>query len=422
MPPTELRSRDTSQLVTESDDLLKSGKKLVGVNGNWYDVTNFIKIHPGGPIIEEFVGKDATDVFLSNGHKGVLKRWRPVGTYQMKERHPADKEFVELLNLFKSKGWFETSWTFYAGKLLFVYSLWTIVWGTLLLSENFYAHMAAGVVLAFFWQQTGFLMHECMHTTVFRNGFRDRFAGLILGTFNFGFSAHWWRDEHIVHHMMTNTVDSERRFADPQMWESVWAQNEKLYPLFGGLLQWCLVKIQHFTFIPMVTFIGRAEIIFDSYRVERRWYEWIAIVGHWCWMILMLSLLPNWKERIFFYCIAASVEGVFHFQLILSHYCKEFNEVSEFHKDSWYRFQIGSNMNIDSPTWLDWYYGGLNYHIEHHLYPLLGRRHLREASKYVRKVCEKYDIEYDSCSMTRALIRTLSHLKTCGTHYKLSFY
>jgi len=33
------------------------GRKLVGVDGKWYDVTDFISRHPGGPIIEEFIGR-----------------------------------------------------------------------------------------------------------------------------------------------------------------------------------------------------------------------------------------------------------------------------------------------------------------------------------------------------------------------------
>ena len=45
-----------------------------------------------------------------------------------------------------------------------------------------------------------------------------------------------WRDEHIVHHAMTNTADHDReeRFADPQMWESVWAQHHRYFPLYNG--------------------------------------------------------------------------------------------------------------------------------------------------------------------------------------------
>ena len=46
-------------------------------------------------------------------------------------------------------------------------------------------------------------------------------------------------------------------------------------------------------------------------------------------------------------------------------------------------------MNLEAPKWMDWYYGGLNFHIEHHLYPKLARNHLREAGQYVKAVCDK---------------------------------
>lgn len=44
---------------TEDEPVCPSmpGRKLVGVDGAWYDVTDFIPRHPGGPIIEEFIGR-----------------------------------------------------------------------------------------------------------------------------------------------------------------------------------------------------------------------------------------------------------------------------------------------------------------------------------------------------------------------------
>ena len=50
--------------------------------------------------------------------------------------------------------------------------------------------------------------------------------------------------------------------------------------------------------------------------------------------------------------------------------------------------------NVSCPVWMDWFHGGLQYQIEHHLYPDLPRHQLRAASGYVRPMCEKLGIRY----------------------------
>ena len=119
------------------------------------------------------------------------------------------------------------------------------------------------------------------------------------------------------------------------------------------------------------------------------------------------------------YFIAAFVEGMFHFQLILSHYCRLFMDVEDFHETSWYEYQILSNMNITTTPLLDWYYGGLNFHIEHHLFPTMARKKLRDAAPYVIDICKRHNIDYESRSFMGCLTMTLSHLKKAGAHYKL---
>lgn len=276
--PTEVRQRTLAEELASNDaadnaadaggDLNDTTKpKLVGVNGKWYDVTNFLDKHPGGPVLEQFIGEDCTAVFKAYRHPDyVLQNRKPVGSYQLRERHPADADFLELQAKCEERGWFETDWSFYYKKSLFVACIYASVWICVCCFESWFMHYLGGVCLAFVWQQSGFIMHEFMHGQVFRStdqknkpkpkageetvaskiGYHvcDRMGGLLFGTVLFGMSAHWWQDEHIIHHGMTNVVDVASRFVDPQMWESVWAQNILLFPLFKGNLS--IYTIQSF--------------------------------------------------------------------------------------------------------------------------------------------------------------------------------
>jgi delta8-fatty-acid desaturase len=422
--PAEVRHRTTQHddLVSDIDHHERDDRKLVGIDGKWYDVTDFISQHPGGPILEHFIGQDATAIFHANGHKDiVLKHRKSVGTYQVPVRHPADAEFKKLVEEHKKKGYYTTEFSYYVYKAIFTFSLMASFFICVCCFESWWMHHLGAVMLTFFWQQSALVMHDFMHTQVFRNRLKDRFFGVLFGTSCFGISAHWWRDEHRLHHGLTNTVDAVKRWADPQMWEMSWAQNTKLFPLFKSRLHYFLIKIQHITFVPVVVIIGRYEIMLDSFRLERRWYEWIGWAIHWTWMITLLSHLPTWGEVASFYFVAATFEGWLHFQLILSHYCKMFATIDEFHGSSWYVVQILTNLNIKNPWWQDWYYGGLNFHIEHHLFPTMCRKALRSASADVMRICKKYDIDYDYCYFHQALVKTLKHLKVAGSHYELNF-
>ena len=164
--------------------------------------------------------------------ESALKLRKPVGTYKRVCRHPIDREFEDLIKLFETKGFYTTDWVFYFKKTLVALGFLVAALICVLRYEHWAVHYLGGALLALFWQQSGFIMHELMHGQVFRNRFWDHTFALIYGTIPFGMSASWWHDEHVIHHGMTNVVDVDKRFVDPQMWENVWAQHPKLFPLF----------------------------------------------------------------------------------------------------------------------------------------------------------------------------------------------
>jgi len=52
-------------------------RMVVGYDGKWYDVTEFINKHPGGDVIKLFIGQDATDLMNSWHHSDVVKHRKP---------------------------------------------------------------------------------------------------------------------------------------------------------------------------------------------------------------------------------------------------------------------------------------------------------------------------------------------------------
>ena len=53
-------------------------------------------------------------------------------------------------------------------------------------------------------------------------------------------------------------------------------------------------------------------------------------------------------------------------------------------ENDWFRLQLATTMDVDCSEWMDWFHGGLQFQIEHHLFPRVPRHNLREVQKLVK--------------------------------------
>ena len=75
-----------------------------------------------------------------------------------------------------------------------------------------------------------------------------------------------------------------------------------------------------------------------------------------------------------------------------------------------FRRQVLTARNVKSSILSDFWYGGLNLQIEHHLFPSMSRNKLKKASLIVKFVCEKYDIPYYETGVIRSQKEILQYL------------
>jgi len=145
-------------------------------------------------------------------------------------------------------------------------------------------------------------------------------------------------------------------------------------------------------------------------------YRWKELGGHcvfFAWLGAVLWQLPSTSERVGYVLVSHAVAGVLHLQILLSHYPMDvykgrpYNDAS----DEWYSMQLRTCMDINCSRWMDWFHGGLQYQVEHHLFPRLPRHHLREARRSVEEICAKHGLKYTAESFVEGnatLVRTLS--------------
>eukprot|EP01065_Artemidia_motanka_P035395 TRINITY_DN43310_c0_g1_i1.p1 TRINITY_DN43310_c0_g1~~TRINITY_DN43310_c0_g1_i1.p1 ORF type:complete len:487 (+),score=177.57 TRINITY_DN43310_c0_g1_i1:59-1462(+) len=412
----QVRSDPHNRVLRVLPEVEEGEPMLVGVEGKWYDMTSFIPHHPGGEVIKEFIGRDATAQVLAFHGKDVMKGRTPVGKYE-REDDAAQLDFEALLKRLRDDGWYRPPLQWFAAKCLVCFAFFAVSAFCIFSSAPdfcpawLWSYVVPGVSLGLFWQQSAFMAHDLMHNSTFNDRKRDQAYGWFFGNVCFGVSSMWWRDEHFEHHVFTNTVVPGVGSGDPQQFEKgLWAQDAMLRPFAPERLSLILIKLQGFTFLPLCMLAGRVGICFASLTMEESFSQQAGIAVHWGLIVSLLSGCGSWQEAAAVWYIGAVVQGVLAVQLCVSHYDKPFHDKENAKDMSWFRRQVMLIKDVESPWWMDWFHGGLNYHVVHHLMPRLPRAHFREATKLVYDLCDKHGIAVDKRGFVPGVIDILRHL------------
>ncbi|MES1917538.1 MAG: hypothetical protein MHM6MM_009251 [Cercozoa sp. M6MM] len=157
--------------------------------------------------------------------------------------------------------------------------------------------------------------------------------------------------------------------------------------------------------------------------VPMRGLEILSLCFFWVWNLSLMTLVPGgvWT-KISFLLLSHAACGIIHMQITLSHFAMPshsgatvFTQPDEKGRvdPAWFiKMQLHTSLDVDCYRWLDWFHGGLQFQVAHHIFPRIPRhqlRHLRE--KHLLPLCEKHGLTYHSLSFLDCLIYTLKHLR-----------
>ena len=168
-----------------------------------------------------------------------------------------------------------------------------------------------------------------------------------------------------------------------QMREDVWIQHKKLIPFFGDQMIHFLANFQHILFIPIIFFVGRIGIVIDSTMTERKFRPW-TILGNVLHIILLYSILSATSYPVQVYIVASFQQAILSLQLLGNHYTKAWNPVHAATESNFFLWQVLCTQDFECPSWLRWYYGGLNFHYSHHLFPTLPREYFHITTPHIK--------------------------------------
>jgi len=418
----------------------------VVIDGRVYDVSAWAPHHPGGSIIYKFAGVDATDQFAAFHLPRVSKRLPKFligkiddsiaccestdGAVQSVAPSAATLEYRALREKLWNEGYFDAQSSYYfaragvcAGLVL------TSIMLVLVLPSKFFwlRCVGAGALMGLGWQQIAFMAHDAGHYGIHKpvSGGGMNWPGWVLGSVFFGISVSMWNEEHSVHHAITL-----RPREDPQFnYLPLWLISMKELDVPGTTLDrvtQVLISIQHFTFLPLVVLVGRVNfylisIGFAAKRVVMGPTNFARLCGlmdligmaiFWTWYVAVVIQLDGTWSRCVFFLASHWVCGVLHIQLLLSHLFTETFTADEERKEQFFAFQMKTTRNIDADSWYEnLFHGGLEFQIEHHLFPQLPRHNLHLVKPFVQDICKRHGIEYRTSSASEAFMTVMQNFQ-----------
>jgi len=359
-------------------------KCVIRVDDGWYDCTAWRHSHPGGAeLIDKFHQMDATDPFYalhSDEAIAMLKRMKckPV-TDGDPGRDAASHAFEKFRKDLEAKGWMKRNWF-----IDFSYSILPVVVMVVLGTMLSYSHpVIATVLIGMGMQQGGWIGHDYAHG----RGKLSYLLGTVLGGLVNGFSLSWWGHKHNTHHVYPNRKEYDSDIHNEPI----------LYLWINDECDGWHRRYQHYYYMFVYAFL------YVSWRLQsiqfvmgsRDWVERTFIALNYIW----LACLP-WKVAvgsILFGGLAVAVV------VTANHQTEEMIE-----PDDSYNFvidQFRTTRGVYCKNWFsEYFFGGMQYQLEHHLFPVMPRYRYPALRELVRKFAVENGLQYHMNSIAEIFV------------------
>ncbi|OEV04181.1 fatty acid desaturase family protein [Streptomyces oceani] len=285
---------------------------------------------------------------------------------------------------------------------------WT---GFVLLGDSWW-QLALAVAMGLVFGQCALVAHDLAHRQVFRKRRASEVGGRIVGNLGIGMSYGWWMNKHTRHHANPNHEELDPDVSpDILVWSQDQAREAKGLPRFMG-------RHQAGLFFPLLTLEGfnlhvaSARALREPH-MKRRWLEGVLLYGHFVGYLVALFLVLPVGMALAFLLVHQAVFGVYLGSVFAPNH-KGMPMLNGDTKPDFLRKQVLTSRNVRGGWLINTVMGGLNFQIEHHLFPNMPSPHLARAQKIVREYCAELDIPYHETGLIESWREALSHLHEVG--------
>lgn len=305
-------------------------------------------------------------------------------------------DYAELRRTVAAAGLLKRAYGYYLFRSTTCFALLGLAIALLfLLPATFGWTVLTTLMLGFSVVQVALIGHDAGHLEVFQESQKNWALGQLCWTLTAGVGFWYWNDRHNRHHGHTNDASEDPDIQGKGLFAITF--NEKEGAARRGLRRMA-IKYQIILVILGMLFISfafRVEgTLFALRRLSgsRRFFE-IALLSLNVLLWTILVIVLGWRGVGIF--LGGHVVASLYLGAIIAPNHTGMPVWAEGAKLSFLERQVLSSRNITShPVW-DFLFGGLNYQIEHHLFPTMPRVHFKRARSIVKPFCTVHGLPYE---------------------------
>jgi fatty acid desaturase len=304
-------------------------------------------------------------------------------------------DFHDLTMHLRAAGLFDRRLGYYGMKVALTVAAFVGGWVGFFLLGDSWATLGVAVFLGIVGTQLGFLGHDAGHRQIFESRRANRLLGLGIGNGLIGMSYGWWVPKHGAHHAHPNEPGR-----DPDI----------------GVGPGFLDRWQAGLFFPLMLlrstglYVSGVQDLVRRRRDRSVLSEGALLAVHAaCYLTAVFWVLSPLKAIAFVAVHQAAFSLYLGCSFAPNH--KGMPLIERGSPVNFARRQVVTARNVSGGRWIGFVFGGLNYQIEHHLFPTMPRPNLARAQATVRAFCNEHHLGYAEERLIASYRQAVRHLR-----------
>jgi len=325
---------------------------------------------------------------------------------------PRGSPYAQLSRQVRQAGLMERRTGYYVGKITATAVAFAAGWAAFVLVGDSWWQLGVAVFLAVVFTQIGFLGHDAGHRQITGSRRASYILGILHGNLGIGLSYGWWVSKHNRHHARPNTEG-----ADPDIAIGAFAFTTAHARAGRGVTR-LRFRYQAYLFFPMLLGEGIALHVASiralaSKTSLHRPVEIALLAAHAVGYLTAVALVLSPVKAVVFILVQQGMFGVYlGCSFAPNHKGMPILDLDD--ESDFLRRQVLTSRNVRGGWLTDFALGGLNYQIEHHLFPSMPRPNVRRSQALVRAFCQQQGLPYCQASLVGSYAQALRYLNAVG--------
>lgn len=328
------------------------------------------------------------------------------------QARPRGSDYAVLMSRVRRAGLLRRRPASYSLRIAVNLSMLAAGWAIFVLVDDSWWQLLTAAFLAVSFTQIGFLGHDAGHQQIFQTRRANDLVGLLYGNLAIGLGYGWWVDKHRRHHAHPNQEGLDPDIAgEVIVFTSAQAHARRR---LGTLL----ARHQAVFMIPLMLLEGINLHVASVRALTRPNYphrvrEALLLLMHAAAYLCTAFIVLSPLKAVAFIAVQQGLFGLYLGCSFAPNH-KGMPVLAVDDASDFLRRQVLTSRNVRGGPVIGVLFGGLNYQIEHHLFPSMPRPALRHACPIVRAYCREIGLPYAEMSLFGSYRQALRYVHQIG--------